>query len=96
MHWYYNKAGYNNKIVAVIVFSAIMTIATQSLYSSVQSLAQEDSGEPEIPQAICNYAGQKYYLTPHIYNDGEKSSRMDFPDLPDDYMPQMIVKKATN
>jgi hypothetical protein len=87
-------AGYNNKIVAVIVFSAIMTIATQSSYSSVQSLAQEDSGEPEIPQAICNYAGQKYYLTPHIYNDGERSSRMDFPDLPDDYVPQMIVKKG--
>lgn len=75
-------------------FSAIMTIATQSLGSSVQSLAQEDSGEPEIPQAFCNYAGQKYYLTPHVYNDGEKSSRMDFPDLPDDYVPQMIVKKG--
>src|SRR5215218_8328051 len=87
-------AGYNNKIVAVIVFSAIMTIATQSSYSSVQSLAQEDSGEPQVPQAICNYAGQKYYLTPHIYNDGEKSSRMNFLDLPKDHMPQMIVKKG--
>ena len=64
------------------------------MYSSIQSLAQEDGGEPEIPQAFCNYAGQKYYLTPHVYNDAEKSSRMDFPDLPDDYVPQMIVNRG--
>lgn len=50
--------------------------------------------EPQIPQAICNYASQKYYLTPHIYNDGEKSSRMNFPDLPEDHVPQTIVKKG--
>jgi hypothetical protein len=48
--------------------------------------------EPQIPQAICNYAGQKYYLTPDAYNDGEKSNRMNFPDLPEDHVPQMIVK----
>jgi hypothetical protein len=55
---------------------------------------QEDGREPQVPQAICNYAGQKYYLTPHIYNDGEKSSRMNFLYLPKYHVPQMIVKKG--
>jgi hypothetical protein len=55
---------------------------------------QEDGREPQVPQAICNYAGQKYYLTPHIYNDGEKPSRMNFLCLPKDHVPQMIVKKG--
>jgi hypothetical protein len=80
------------KIVTVLIFAATITVATHVLYSPGQALAQEDSGESEIPQATCNYAGQKYYLTPHIYKFGEKSTRIDFPDLPDDYMPKMIVK----
>lgn len=81
------------KIVAVMIFSAAMTMVTQGSYSPVQALGQEGNGEPEIPQATCIYGGQQYYLTPHIYNDGEKSSRINFPDLPDDNIPQMIVKQ---
>jgi hypothetical protein len=71
-----------------------MTIAAYTLQSPMEATGQEDIEEPKIPQATCNYAGQKYYLTPHIFNDGEKSSRIDFPDLPDDNMPKMLVKEG--
>lgn len=84
----------NMKLLAVMIFSAAMTLVTQNMYSSVQVLGQVEDGGPEIPQATCIYGGQQYYLTPHIYNDGEKSSRIDFPDLPDDHVPQMIVKQG--
>ncbi|HJR46518.1 MAG TPA: hypothetical protein VJ799_00035 [Nitrososphaeraceae archaeon] len=82
------------KIVAAMIFSVTMTIAACTLQSPMQATGQEDNEQPKIPQATCNYAGQKYYLTPHIFNDGEKSSRIDFPELPDDHMPKMIVKEG--
>lgn len=52
----------------------------------------EDNQEPDIPQAMCVYKDQEYSLTPHIFNDGEKSSRITFPQLPDDHAPQMTVQ----
>ena len=64
---------------------------TLVVYSPIQTIAQEEDGEPSIPQAMCNYKGQEYSLTPHIYNDGEKSSRIAFPHLPDDYAPEMTI-----
>ena len=82
------------KIVAAMIFSVTMTIAAYTLQSPMQAIGQEDNEKPKIPQATCSYAGQKYYLTPHIFNDGEKSSRIDFPELPDDHMPKMIVKEG--
>ncbi len=82
------------KIVAAVIFLVTMTIAAYTLQNPTEATGQEDIEEPKIPQATCNYAGQKYYLTPHIFNDGEKSSRIDFPDLPDDNMPKMIVKEG--
>ena len=60
-------------------------------YSPIQTIAQEEDGEPSIPQAMCIYMSQEYSLTPHIYNDGEKSSRIAFPHLPDDYAPEMTI-----
>jgi hypothetical protein len=82
------------KIVAAMIFSITMTIAANALQSPMQATGQEDNEKPKMPQATCNYAGQKYYLTPHIFNDGEKSSRINFPELPDDHMPKMIVKEG--
>ena len=59
----------------------------------VQTTAQvEDNQEPDIPRAICIYKDQEYSLTSHIFNDGEKSSRIAFPQLPDDHAPQMTVQ----
>ena len=84
--------GNKTTIVSVVILTVTITIATNALYSFGLALGQQDYGEPEIPQATCLYSDQKYYLTPHIYNDGEKSSTIDFPDLPDDHMPEMIVK----
>jgi hypothetical protein len=85
-------SGNKSRIVSVVILTATITIATNGLYNFGLALSQQNYGEPEIPQAICLYSDQKYYLTPHIYNDGEKSSTIDFPDLPDDHMPEMIVK----
>jgi hypothetical protein len=85
-------SGNKSRIVSVVFLTVTMTIATNGLYNLGQAVGQQNYGEPEIPQATCNYSGQKYYLTPHIYNDGEKSSTIDFPNLPDDHMPEMKVK----
>jgi|RhiMethySRZTD1v2_1073278.scaffolds.fasta_scaffold00258_5 hypothetical protein len=85
-------SGNKSRIVSVVILTVTITIATNGLYNFGLALGQQNYGEPEIPQAICLYSDQKYYLTPHIYNDGEKSSTIDFPDLPDDHMPQMIVR----
>jgi hypothetical protein len=86
--------GYSTKIVAALIISATLTITAYTLQSPVQTTGQVENEEPKIPQATCNYAGQEYSLTPHIFNDGEKSSRIDFPDLPDDHVPKMIVKEG--
>jgi hypothetical protein len=86
--------GYSTKIVSAMIFSATMAITAYALQSPIQATGQADTIEPKIPQATCNYAGQAYYLTPHIFNDGEKSIRIDFPDLPDDHEPKMIVKEG--
>jgi hypothetical protein len=43
---------------------------------------------------MCLYKDQEYLLTPHIFNDGEKSSQITFPQLPDNYAPQMTVQQG--
>ena len=85
-------------ILVAIVLSSVAAMFTLVTYSPIQTIAQEEDGEPSIPQAMCIYKGQEYSLTPHIYNDGEKSSRIAFRHLPDDYAPEMTIvqgEKAT-
>ena len=82
-------------IFVTIVLLATMAIFTRAIYSPILAIAQEEeNGEPDIPQAICIYKDQEYFLTPHIFNDGEKSSRIAFPQLPDDYAPQMMIQQG--
>ena len=82
-------------ILVAIVLLVTMAIFTQAIYSPILAIAQEEeNGEPDIPQAICIYKDQEYSLTPHIFNDGEKSSRIAFPQLPDDYAPQMTIQQG--
>ena len=80
-------------ILVAIVLLATMAIFTQAIYSPILAIAQEN-GKPDIPQAICIYKDQEYSLTPHIFNDGEKSSRIAFPQLPDDYAPQITIQQG--
>jgi hypothetical protein len=81
--------------LVTIVLSAATAVLGQAVYSPIQIVAQEeDSVEPDIPQAVCIYKDQEYSLTPHIFNDGEKSSRIAFPKLPDDYVPEMTIEKG--
>jgi hypothetical protein len=77
--------------LVAIVLSSVAAMLTLVVYSPIQTIAQEEDGEPSIPQAMCIYKGQEYSLTPHIFNDGEKSSRIAFPHLPDDYAPEMTI-----
>jgi hypothetical protein len=90
--------GYNSNrlpiIVVAIILSSTPAIFSQTL-SPIQTTAQEeDNQEPDIPKAVCLYRDQEYPLTPHIFNDGEKSSRITFPQLPDNYAPQMTVQQG--
>lgn len=83
-----------SSILVTIVLLATTTIFTQAIYSPILAIAQEDNREPDIPKAICIYKDHEYSLTPHIFNDGEKSSRIAFPQLPDNYSPQMIIEQG--
>ena len=81
--------------LVTIVLLAATAIFTQAIYSPILAIAQEqETGQPDIPQAFCIYNGQKYSLIPHIFNDGKTSSRIAFPQLPDNYEPQMIIQQG--
>ena len=88
---------YNSNKLPIIAI-ALVLFSTPAIFSQtfipVQTTAQvEDNQEPDIPQATCTYKDQEYSLTPHnIFNDGKKSSRIVFPQLPDDHAPQMTVQ----
>lgn len=86
----------NNRplIIIAIALSLTTAIFTQAFYSPIQTIAQEEVGQLDIPQAICIYKDKEYSLTPHIFNDGERSSRINFPRLPDDYAPQMTIQQG--
>ena len=81
-------------ILVALVLSSVGAMYTLVVYSPIQIIAQEEGGEPSIPQAMCIYKDQEYSLTPHIFNDGEKSSRIAFPHLPDDYVPEMTIMQG--
>jgi hypothetical protein len=81
----------NKRILVVIVLSSLTAILTLLVHSPIQTIAQEEVGEPSIPLATCIYKDHEYPLAPHIFNDGEKSSRIAFPHLPDDYAPEMTI-----
>ena len=78
-------------ILVEIIALSIAAIFTQVVFSPILTIAQEGDGEPDIPQATCIYKDHEYPLIPHIFNDGEKSSRIAFPHLPDDYVPEMTI-----
>jgi hypothetical protein len=82
-------------IVSALVIISVPAVLIQAFYSPLQTTAQvEDNPEPVIPQAICVYKDQEYTLNPHIFNDGEKSSRIAFPQLPDNYEPQITIQQG--
>ena len=81
-------------ILVALVLSSVAAMYTLVVYSPIQIIAQEEGGEPSIPQAMCIYKDQEYSLTPHIFNDGEKSTRIAFPHLPDDYVPEMTIMQG--
>jgi hypothetical protein len=81
--------------LVTIVLLIAMAVFTQAIYSPIVGIAQEqETGQPDIPQAFCVYKDQKYSLIPHIFNDGKTSSRIAFPQMPDNYKPQMIMQQG--
>ena len=90
----YNVVDCSNKLRSILVaifVSSITAILTQVVYSPIQTVGQEEDREPIIPRATCIYKDHEYPLTPHIFNDGEKSFRIAFPHLPDNYLPEMTM-----
>ena len=79
-------------IVIALVLSSMSAILSQTFIP--MQTTEEGNQEPDIPKAMCIYKDQEYSLTPHVFNDGEKSSRIDFPELPDNYAPQMTVQQG--
>ena len=61
---------------------------------SMQTIPAQAIEEQDIPIAKCIYDGQEYFMDAHIANEEQKLSRMDFPDLPDNQRPQMVVKEG--
>jgi hypothetical protein len=82
-------------IIVIALFLSSMSPILSQTFIPIQITAQEeDNQEPDIPKAMCIYKEQEYSLTPHIFNDGEKSSTIAFPELPDNYEPQMTVQQG--
>jgi hypothetical protein len=73
--------------VAMMWTLGVVIISTQTILA--QAIEEQD-----IPVAKCVYDGQEYLMNAHIVNDEQTLSRMDFPDLPDNNAPQMILEKG--
>jgi hypothetical protein len=84
-------ANSRNNVLILTAIGLLATIFTQVVYYPVQAIGQE---EQDIPKAMCIYNDKEYSLTPHIFSDGEKSITINFPDLPDNNAPQMIIEKG--
>ncbi len=82
----------NNPPLIILSLALLFTIMISSQEANSTTEAQEV--EPDIPEAVCIYEEYEYSLTPHILNDGEKSSRVAFPHLPDNYEPEMTMKQG--
>ena len=80
------------RTIVLSLTALLVMVFTQATSHSVQAV--QNAGKYEIPQAICIYNEKKYYLTPHMYNNGYESIRIDYPDLPDDHPPKMIIEKG--
>lgn len=61
---------------------------------SIQTIPVQATEKHEIPLAACVYDGHEYPMDAHIVNEEQTLNRMDFPNLPDNYEPQMIVQKG--
>ena len=48
----------------------------------------------EIPQAKSIYDGQEYLMNPHLTNEEQKITSIDFPELPDNYQPRMVLEEG--
>lgn len=71
----------------LLIFLGVAIISTQTI--PTQAIEEQD-----IPVAKCIYDGQEYLMNTHIVNDEQTLSRMNFPDLPDNNAPQMILEKG--
>lgn len=79
-----------NKTITLIIVALSATIATQTIHA-VQAI----DNETEIPEAKCIYGDHEYYMTPYtISTKGQNSKLIEFPELPDDYQPQMLMEEG--
>jgi hypothetical protein len=86
-HFFANIRTLSSILIGVAMILTLAAISIQTI--SVQAIEEQD-----IPVAKCIYDGQEYFMNAHIVNDEETSSRANFPDLPDNNAPQLIVEKG--
>lgn len=85
-------AYYSNKKLILVVMALSATILTQIIYHPAKAIEEEG---PEIPEAKCIYGDHEYYMTPYtISTKGQNSKLIEFPELPDDYQPQMLMEEG--
>jgi hypothetical protein len=75
-------------LVAVMMWTSA-AVSIQTVPVQVQAIE-----EHEIPLASCIYDGHEYPMDAHIVNEEQTLNRIDFPNLPDNYEPQMVVQKG--
>lgn len=77
-------------LLVTFVAGMLWTLSGISILTSPAYAIQEQS----IPLASCIYNGQEYPMNAHIASEDQKLSRIDFPELPDNYQHQMIVEQG--
>ncbi len=72
-------------LLPIVSFVAVMVFAISVQTISVHAIE-------DIPQVKCKYNGQEYLMNPHLIDEEQNISRVDFPELPDNYEPVMTIE----
>lgn len=81
-----------SRALFLIPFVAIMVWTLAAV--TIQTAPAQAIEKQEIPLATCIYDGHEYLMDAHIINEEHTFSRANFPNLPDNYKPQMIVEQG--
>ena len=79
-----------------LILAPLVAIIVGMMYAIpiIQTAPAQAIEKQEIPLATYIYNGNEYLMNAHIINEEQAFSRANFPDLPDNYEPQMIVEQG--
>jgi hypothetical protein len=84
----------NSNALPTISLTAVMLGAVIATLISTQTIKLLSVEGQELPLAKCLYKGQEYLMNAHIASENQKLDHIDFPDLPDDNLPQLVVQEG--